>query len=166
LFTEVDLNETVAIVNNDLELVIADKRASILVEPLPVVKAVPQQMHQLFYNLINNALKFARTGVPPVVDVRCRLLTEAETKEGMDLKPGRPYYLIRVEDNGIGFDQKAKDKIFVLFQRLHSKDSYPGTGIGLALCKKVVSNHGGKITAHSTPGVGSVFEIYLPALDS
>ncbi len=107
-------------------------------------------MRQLFQNLISNSLKYSKAGVPPVVQV------ESETDKG----EGRSR--VRVKDNGIGFEQQYADKIFNIFQRLHANGEYEGTGIGLAICRKVVERHGGRITASSTLGDGAVFEVVLP----
>lgn len=162
-FVQVDLDEVLAAVQTDLELVIAEKKAKIQSDELPTIIAAPQQMHQLFYNLLNNALKFTRADIAPVITISCGVLQAADLHEHKELSPDRSYYLITVKDNGIGFDQNFAEKIFVLFQRLHSKDTYAGTGIGLALCKKVVSNHGGRIWAESKPGEGATFKILLPS---
>ncbi|HEY0068041.1 MAG TPA: PAS domain-containing protein [Flavisolibacter sp.] len=162
LFTETDLDEVMSIVQTDLELVIMEKSATIHSDHLPVLRAVPQQMHQLFYNLVNNALKFSRPAQPPIVHIECGKLLPHELKKHNDLAQDRTYYLITVRDNGIGFRQDLADRIFGMFQRLHSKDQYAGTGIGLALCRKVVLNHGGKIWGESKEGEGAVFRIILP----
>lgn len=130
---------------------------------MPVVRGIGQQMHQLFYNLINNALKFSRPGVAPHIRVACRKLEGSEVASHTELEEGRPYFEISVKDNGIGFEQNNSSKIFNMFQRLHSRDAYAGTGIGLALARKVALNHGGKIWAQSTPGKGATFTVVLPA---
>jgi light-regulated signal transduction histidine kinase (bacteriophytochrome) len=161
-FVATDLDEVLAAVQNDLELVILEKKANFQSEQLPVIYAVQQQMHQLFYNLVNNALKFSRTDVLPLIAITCKRLTDNEIFLHPDLKPNHTYFHITFTDNGIGFDQSSSEKIFVLFQRLHSKESYAGTGIGLALCKKVVQNHEGKIWATSEKEKGATFNIILP----
>ncbi|MBB1284541.1 PAS domain-containing protein [Flavisolibacter sp. BT320] len=161
-FTAIDLDISLADVQSDLELVIAEKNARILSDALPTIRAVPQQMHQLFYNLVNNALKFSRPGVPPVVSVRCRELDGAALAQHPELEAGRWYYEIIVQDNGIGFSAESADKIFGMFQRLHNRQTFAGTGIGLALCKKVVANHKGKIWAESEPDKGARFTVILP----
>jgi PAS domain S-box-containing protein len=157
-FGNVDLEEVIAAVLLDLELAIAEKKAKVFSSSLPVVRAVPHQMHQLFYNLLSNALKFTVPGQPPLVNIACRQL-EATPENA----PGAKAYEITVQDNGIGFEPVFADKIFQLFQRLHSKDVYPGTGIGLALCKKIVETHQGEISAESQPGHGATFRLVLPA---
>jgi signal transduction histidine kinase len=141
--TRVDLNLVVKEVVREFELAAAEKNAVIEVGELPVVGGVSAQFHQLFRNLIGNALKF--TDRPPRISI---------------LAEGRH---IRIKDNGIGFPQGLAEKIFDIFQRLNSQDVYGGSGIGLALCKKIVENHGGTIKADSAPGKGSTFHIYLPA---
>ncbi|MBD0376923.1 MAG: PAS domain S-box protein [Flavisolibacter sp.] len=162
-FTCIDLDEILAAVQTDLELVITEKKARITSDALPTIKAVPGQMHQLFYNLVNNALKFSKSGESPLISIRCRSLSNSEIREHLELDHSKQYYEIVVKDNGIGFNQEAADRIFGMFQRLHSKEAYSGTGIGLALCKKVVLNHGGKIWAESKEGEGATFKILLPA---
>lgn len=162
-FSEVDLGEVLAAVVTDLELVITEKRATVNITPLPVLKAIPQQMHQLFYNLVNNALKFSKTDVAPVVNITSQKLPAEKVKVHGDISDSKSYYEIVVQDNGIGFNQEAAHKIFGMFQRLHSKNTYAGTGIGLALVKKVVENHQGKIWADGKEGEGATFNVLLPA---
>jgi PAS domain S-box-containing protein len=144
----VDLNEVLQHVTVDLELLIAQKGAKIHSEKLPVLQAIPLQMQQLFYNLVNNALKFNRSGITPEIHITCSQNEAA--------------YEIRVADNGIGFDQQHARKIFTIFQRLHDRNAYSGSGIGLALCKKVVENHSGSIRAEGKPGEGAIFIINFP----
>ncbi|EKD39544.1 MAG: PAS/PAC sensor signal transduction histidine kinase [uncultured bacterium] len=124
-------------------------RGEVVVGPLPSVLADRLQMGQLFQNLIGNALKFRKTDVAPSIRVNSRLI-------------GNGLAEIRVDDNGIGFDEKNLDRIFTLFQRLHGRDEFAGTGIGLALCRKIVERHGGTLTAQSTPGEGASFVVILP----
>jgi PAS domain S-box-containing protein len=160
-FEQVDLNSVIENVKNDLELVISQKHALIEYYELPTTHAIPLQMHQLFYNLLNNALKFSREDVEPYIRISCRVLLESEYPETK--MPGTAgYYEILVTDNGIGFDESYADKIFTIFKRLHNRDSYTGTGIGLSICRKVVHNHGGEISARSTEGEGATFVILLP----
>ncbi|GEM_PF-1007651 len=153
-FVPVDLSVVLRDVLSDLEVRISEKNAKVDVGPLPTLEADATQMRQLFQNLIGNALKFQKTGVPPEIKV------EAETLEGS--RPGERQYNLRVKDNGIGFDNKYADQIFKVFERLHGRDEYEGTGIGLAVCRKVVERHGGSISAEGIPGQGSVFTIVLP----
>ena len=154
---------------NDLELTIQETGAIIEVDPLPVVQGNSSQLGQLFQNLLSNALKFRRTDpsgtvVIPLIQVKTHKLA-ANALPAVSVKPSRSaaaYHCINVTDNGIGFDQKYVDRIFQVFQRLHGRNEYAGTGIGLAICEKVVTNHGGAITASSQPGSGATFSIYLP----
>ncbi|GAB3166964.1 PAS domain-containing protein [Telluribacter humicola] len=160
---QVDIGVVLTAVQTDLELLISEKNASITVSDLPTIEAVHRQIHQLFYNLLSNALKFSKPGVPPVISVTCQKLNRDLVAQHPDLDNRRSYYEFEVKDNGIGFGQNYADKIFVIFQRLHSKDAYSGTGIGLALAKKVVMKHGGKIWAESREGEGATFKIILPS---
>ncbi|GAA4342347.1 PAS domain-containing protein [Flaviaesturariibacter amylovorans] len=161
-FTEVDLDEVLAAVQSDLELVIQEKGARVSSDALPTMRAVPHQMHQLFYNLMNNALKFVLPGATPEIRVRCRILTDADRAAHPELDAHRTWYGISFSDNGIGFSPESAERIFLMFQRLHQREAYGGTGIGLALCRKVVQNHGGSIWAESKPGEGATFHILLP----
>jgi PAS domain S-box-containing protein len=150
-FARVDLNDVVAGVLSDLELRVGQTGAEIEVGQLPAVDADPTQMRQLFQNLIGNALKFHKPGEPPRVAVRGEVV------------PGDPTQVrLTVSDNGIGFDEKYLDRIFQVFQRLHGRDEYEGTGVGLAICRKIVERHRGEITARSRPGEGSAFVVTLP----
>lgn len=161
-YSSVDLNEVVGMAESDLELVIAQKMAVVSYSSLPVVRAIPVQMHQLFYNLLNNALKFSQGENTPVVDIKANALSSQIVQQYHHLDGSKKYVEIVVKDNGIGFDQQNAEKIFNMFQRLHDRKIFGGTGIGLALCKKVVLNHGGKIWASSAPGRGASFHIILP----
>jgi light-regulated signal transduction histidine kinase (bacteriophytochrome) len=142
----VDLNEVAIIVQRNLMLAIEDAGARIEVSPLPVVHADQNQMVQLLQNLVANALKF-RAAEPVLVQLYA--------------DPG-PQALITVRDNGIGIDPRFAERIFLVFQRLHSQTEYAGTGIGLAICKKIVERHGGQIWVESEPGQGSSFRFTLP----
>lgn len=148
----VDLSEKVQRVLEDLELDIQEKAAVINVEKLPVVNGYGRQLQQLFQNLISNALKYSKADLPPRIEITAV----------PDEQEGKRYHLIRVRDNGIGFDQEHDEKIFQMFARLHGKAEYSGTGVGLSIVKKVVENHNGFIRVESIVGKGSVFEIYLP----
>jgi len=161
-FKEVDLNTVVEQVLIDLELVISQKQAKVNVGSLPVIRAVSVQMHQLFYNLINNALKFSKADVPPQVTITYRVAEREEVEKLENLQHDIRYCHIVVQDNGIGFRQKSAEQIFNIFQRLHNRSEYSGTGIGLAICKKVVTNHYGDIYAVSEAGQGAAFHILLP----
>lgn len=147
----------------DLDLLIKDTGATIEVDPLPVVPGDASQLGQLFQNLLSNALKFRRANVPPVIEVHCQLVNaDAVPPSVSPTRSAATYYRIDVADNGVGFDEKYLDRIFHVFQRLHGRSQYDGTGIGLAICEKVVANHGGAITAVSQPSQGAKFSIYLP----
>lgn len=145
----VHLSEVLRDISSDLEARITETKAVVNVGKMPTVFADPTHMRQLFQNLVGNAVKFHRPDVPPVVTVRSR------AKRGG--------YEITVADNGIGFDEKYLDRIFAVFQRLHERSNYEGTGIGLAVCRKIVERYGGTITAESTKNEGSKFIIWLPA---
>jgi signal transduction histidine kinase len=161
LFADVDLNEVVQMVKNDLDLLIHEKTASFLVGRLPVIRGVDFQWHQLFANLFANALKFSKSTEPPVITIKSSKIPGKEIPLGI-VNDLREYYHITISDNGIGFDEQDSKKIFDVFQRLHSRREFTGTGIGLAIVKRVVENHGGMITAGGQPGVGATFDIYIP----
>jgi len=153
-FAAVDLAEVARTVVSDLETRIAQAGGRVEVERLPIIVADRGQVTQLLQNLIGNGLKFHRPGEVPVVKVH------AELTHG---PPGSPdVCTIVVEDNGIGFEPKYGDRIFRVFERLHSRNEYDGTGIGLAICRKIAERHGGSITASSTPGAGAKFTVTLP----
>jgi PAS domain S-box-containing protein len=149
------LREVADEVIQDLESQIDTVRGKIVVGDLPTLEADRVQMRQLIQNLIGNALKFHKTDVPPVVQLGSQRLPERS--------PGQPTrWQISISDNGIGFDERYLDKIFKLFQRLHELGSYEGSGMGLAICRKIVERHGGSITARSAPDQGTTFLIELP----
>lgn len=161
-YVSTDLNEILENVLQDLEMIIAQKKAIISHDELPEIEAIPVQINQLFYNLVNNALKFSKDDLPLHLDISCRTVNSSEIKDVPGLQPATLYYEIIFSDNGIGFNQAYAHQIFGLFKRLNDKSSYAGSGIGLSLCKKVVTNHGGIITANGKEGVGAQFYIYLP----
>jgi len=147
----------------DLELTIEETGAQVEIGPLPTVAGDRSQLGQLFQNLLSNALKFRKPGVTPVIRVGSRQVPAAQLPPAViPTRRATAYHCIEVSDNGIGFDDKYIDRIFQVFQRLHGKSQYAGTGIGLAICQKVVANHGGAITAISQFGHGAAFIIYLP----
>lgn len=148
-FVGVDLNAVLEEVVNDFEFLIEEKKAEIIIDALPSVQGVPVQLSQLFYNLIGNSLKFVE-GNPSI-----KIAYEYLKDKGL--------HKISVIDNGIGIDSKYISKIFTIFKRLHHQNEYEGTGIGLALCKKIVQNHNGSIEINSTPGVGTTVDVFLPA---
>jgi light-regulated signal transduction histidine kinase (bacteriophytochrome) len=164
-FVKTDLNNIIAEVKADLELKIEETSTSISSEVLPVIDAIPMQMRQLFTNLFTNAIKFKGEGLTPKIDIRCSELNDEE-KDANHLRHNQRYYKIVVKDYGIGFDQEFSMKIFQIFQRLHGKAEYPGSGIGLAICKKIVENHSGRIFAESEPGKGAEFITILPESQS
>ncbi|WP_019943936.1 sensor histidine kinase [Dyadobacter beijingensis] len=157
-----DLNLVIDNVVDDLELLIDEKRARVHYEGLPVLEAVPLQMAQLFGNLISNALKFSREEADPVISISVKLLDRPALTEFPMLDNRCSYHHLRVSDNGIGFDQLYADQIFEIFQRLHGKKEFEGTGIGLAMCKKILQNHHGHIFATSEEGQGATFHVILP----
>lgn len=160
--TPVNLNEVITSTLEDVELAVSQTRASIQCKQLPVIPARQLQIKQLFFNLISNAIKFRSPERDPVIQIWARKISNEEAVRHGFLDEGGEYWDFVVKDNGIGFDQKYADQIFTIFQRLHSRSSYDGTGIGLAICKRIVINHGGKIFAISSPGNGSEFHIVFP----
>jgi PAS domain S-box-containing protein len=160
-FENIDLNIILAGVKSDVELIIEEKNAIVKSTSLPVINGLGLQLHQLFYNLINNALKFSTS--QPVIKISSRQLTDEEVQQHEELHKSAKYIELVIADNGIGFDQKHAKQVFTIFKRLHSKESFEGTGIGLALCKKIVDNHHGIISAESEIGKGATFKITLPA---
>lgn len=161
-FEKTDLNVIVSNVIDDFELLIAEKRADINLERLPVIEAIPLQMTQLFANLLSNSLKFLIKEVTPVISISSSMLSKAQIKQYKNLNSKSVYCLITFKDNGIGFDQKFSENIFLIFQRLHAQDEFIGTGIGLALCKSIVITHHGEIKAISNKNKGAEFQIILP----
>jgi len=160
-FEPVDLNKIAREVLSDLEVRLQQTGGQVVLGELPALDADPLQMRQLFQNLLGNALKFHQEAKPPVVKVHARVLNQPSPGAA----PGSTedeFCRITVEDNGIGFDEKYLDRIFILFQRLHGRSAYEGTGIGLAICRKIADRHGGSITANSSPGEGSTFVVTLP----
>jgi signal transduction histidine kinase len=160
-FVETDLNKVLEGVLADFDLSITQRGAVVEKDPLPTIEAIPLQMNQLFYNLIGNSLKFAKEDQKLVIRIQSSLVTE-EQKKNLNLKKDMVYYEIIFSDNGIGFSEEYADQIFGLFKRLNDKQYYPGSGIGLALCKKVVENHHGLIYAKGKEMKGASFFIYLP----
>jgi signal transduction histidine kinase len=153
-----NLNELIAEVISDLEIEIKKTNASIDLSPLPSLIVIPTLIRQLFQNLISNSIKFASPGVYPEIVI----WSEFE-KNGAASFNGAGRYKIMIRDNGMGFDQKFAEDIFIVFKRLHSYHQIEGTGIGLSICKKIIEKHKGEIIAESAPGKGSTFTIFLPA---
>ncbi len=160
-FVPFDLNEILFSIKTDLELLIIQKSAIIISDSLPIIDAIPLQMRQLFFNIINNSLKFSKNSITPKINITCRYLQEEE-KNNFSLKKDAAYVFIKFEDNGVGFSQIYAKKIFDIFQRLHDRQVFPGSGIGLALCKKIAENHQGTIYAESKEGDGASFYVILP----
>ena len=154
----VDLNEVVSEVVADLEIRIMETGGRLEIGELPVLEAEPIQMRQLMLNLIGNGLKFHRKDVPPLVKLSGEYLFTDTDTETEDTRKCR----IVIKDNGIGFEKRSAERIFGIFARLHRRGEYEGTGIGLAICRKIVERHGGTITAEGNPGVGSSFTVILP----
>jgi len=159
-FLPTDLNTVLRELLDDFELMIEDKKASVLYSNLPVLEVIRGQIRQVFQNLISNSLKFSKDDVPPVIKitssyVASKSFTSRKVANG-------PFCLLTIEDNGIGFEEKYSGIIFSLFQRLHPKDSFEGTGIGLAITKKIIEKHHGLIQVRSIVGAGTMFMIVLP----
>lgn len=161
-YEQQDLNEIVAEVVNVLEYNLKDKNATITYDNLPVINVVRPQFVQLFQNLISNSLKFSRPGVEPHIRITSARLNPTDAA-AYGLTEKREYVMLRLEDNGIGFENEYAGKIFTIFQRLHGKSEYEGNGIGLSICRKVVENHKGVIHAQGVVNQGAVFTIVLPA---
>jgi light-regulated signal transduction histidine kinase (bacteriophytochrome) len=158
-YQPVNLNEIARGVTDDLEIVIRENNVALTIQDLPVIDADPVQMRQLFQNLIGNAIKYRRADVDPVVDV------SADIKPARNGLAGENAYGIchlTVSDNGIGFNDLYAEKIFAIFQRLHGRGDYDGTGIGLAICRKIVERHGGSIEASGKADHGARFVASLP----
>jgi signal transduction histidine kinase len=148
----VNLNEVLRQVQEDLELDILQKNVTVNADSLPTVNGYRRQLQQMFQNLVSNAIKYGRAGVQPQLNILYNTAVEHN----------RAYHVIEVRDNGIGFEQQYADKIFQIFTRLHGKNEYSGTGVGLSIVKKVIENHQGIIQVESMPGEGSTFKILLP----
>lgn len=162
-FKETDIKKTVTAVISDFELKIEEKKAVVSIGELGVIEAVPLQMNQLFYNLIGNALKFVPDDRQPEIKVSCETCSVAVINKYIT-NPAENirYYCFTISDNGIGIKEEYMKQIFEVFKRLHSRDQYSGSGIGLAICKRIVANHKGAIDIVSKPGVGTSFKIILP----
>jgi two-component system, chemotaxis family, CheB/CheR fusion protein len=145
---------------SDLELLIIEKKAKVETGNLPMMEAVPGQMRQVFQNIINNSLKFTHPDKIPHITVSAEIVN-ANSFDAFALKEGK-HVRIQITDNGIGFDEQYAGKIFTIFQRLHSREKYEGTGIGLAITKKIIDRHGGIIRAKSRENSGTTFVIVLP----
>ena len=160
VFILTDLNKVLSGTLSDLELTIKEKEVQLVIEELPHAEVIPGQIRQVFQNLISNAIKFSKKEEKALIHIKGEIVAE----KSIDVPPNNSgdYCRISIKDNGIGFQEKYLDKIFTLFQRLHGKEEYEGTGIGLAIVKKIIDKHNGIISAHSKEGVGTTFIIVLP----
>ena len=158
-----DLNTLAKEILEEQKLVIKEKKATIVLNPLPTLNLIAFQFRQLLYNLISNSLKFSLPGIPPHIIISSEVVNSSNVKNAkLNLMKGVNYSQISISDNGIGIKEEFLEKIFGVFQRLHGKDEYAGTGIGLAIVKRIVENHNGLITARSTNTSGATFDIYIP----
>ncbi len=162
-FEAVNLNEVMNGILNDLELSIQQKQAKITFDQLPTIPGIPILFHQLFYNLLNNALKFSKSDITPEITITSRFLMSGSGSSKLPLRPESDYVEIVVKDNGIGFEISDTERIFNIFTRLNSKDRYEGTGLGLALARKIVQRHNGFIFAEGRENEGASFFVVLPA---
>ncbi|MBD0284807.1 MAG: PAS domain-containing protein [Flavisolibacter sp.] len=165
-FEPVDLNDTIRNIESDLEVLIQQKKATFHYTHLPTIEGTPVLIYQLFYNLINNSLKFSRPEERPYIRIYTEELHKEEIEKTGGLSPLKTYIKVIVEDNGIGFDEAMAERIFQTFTRLNAKEKYEGTGLGLALCKKIVQRHGGIITASGKENEGARFTLILPVKHS
>jgi PAS domain S-box-containing protein len=161
-FEETPLQTVLENVLSDFELLITQKKAVIETDRLDTIEAIPLQMNQLFSNLIGNALKFSKGDTSPLIQIKANKLSPDEKKKLPSLNTNINYYKIQIKDNGIGFEQEYGEKIFTIFQRLNQQNLFGGYGIGLALCRKIVSNHNGLIYAEGKPDEGAGFTVILP----
>lgn len=159
---DVDLNHILMLVKNNLSDMIESRQATVTAQPLPVVKGHRNLLSQLFQNMISNALKFQKDGVAPEISISAQALSGADI-DHPDAVDGVAYTVVSFTDNGIGIERRYSERIFQMFKRLHNTDKYPGTGIGLALCRKIAEMHNGFIIVDSEPGMGSTFHFYLQA---
>jgi two-component system CheB/CheR fusion protein len=159
-FQKTSLQKLIEEVLSDLELVIHEKEVQLDIAPLPAIDAIPSQMRQVFQNLISNAVKFSRKGIKPVIEITCEKVAEKAIES--KLAESGSFLRIQIKDNGIGFSEQHIDKIFMIFQRLHGRNDFEGTGIGLAIVKSIIDKHQGLITARSVEDQGSTFTIVLP----
>lgn len=156
-FVKTDLSVLIKEAMSELEIEIENTHTQITISDMPVVYVIPGLMRQLFYNLLSNAIKFRKQAVDPIININASLLNS-------DLTNSKMFYKVTVSDNGIGFDPKYADDIFVVFKRLHSYHEFEGSGVGLSICKKIIEKHHGIISAESVPGKGSSFMIGLPEI--
>ena len=162
-FEMADLNNVLDDASNNIRELLEESQTVIEHEPLPVIPCVPMQINQLFTNLIINSIKYKTADSAPLIQISARPALPDEINSPDTVSDETNYWKIIFSDNGIGFEQQYADRIFELFQRLHSRFEYEGTGIGLAICKKIVQNHKGFIYADGKPGLGAKFVIFLPS---
>ena len=166
MFVATDLNQILNNILGDFDMLVLEKGASIRVEYLPCIEAIPLQINQLFYNLIGNALKFSKEGRPPVITISSRTILPEEAAKHAGLNRQLSYTEIGFRDNGIGFEQQFAEQIFSIFERLNNQQQYSGTGIGLALCRKITEQHQGRIRAEAEESFGATFYVLLPLKQS
>ncbi len=162
MFIKTDLNQILNNILEDFDMLVLERGASIRVEYLPCIEAIPVQINQLFYNLVGNALKFSNEGRPPVITISSRTLLPEEAAKHAGLNRQLSYTEISFKDNGIGFEQQFAELIFAIFERLNNQHQYSGTGIGLALCRKIAEQHQGRIHAKAEESIGATFYVLLP----
>lgn len=160
-FTKTNLNQVLTAARSELKESIKTKQVEITSDELPTILALKSQMAQLFTNLLSNSIKYSKADEIPKINISCEKATQAALSK-FGTQEGINYYRISISDNGIGFPNEFNEAIFEPFKRLHGKDDFAGTGIGLAICKKIVENHNGFISAESEPGNGTSFFIFLP----
>jgi hypothetical protein len=161
VFEPCDLNTLVEVSKDDLQIKISEKHVTIEYENLPVIMGVCIQISQLITNLLENAIKYSRPEVKPLIRITASII-EGKKIEHPSANKKTKYHAIEFADNGIGFEQEYEKKIFGLFQRLHGNDEYSGTGIGLGIVKKIVTYHDGFVVAEGQPNIGATFKIYIP----
>jgi len=162
MFIATDLNQILNNILQDFDMLVLEKEASIRKNDLPCLEAIPVQINQLFYNLVGNALKFSKEGRPAVITISSRMLLPEEVAKNAGLNKQLSYTEISFKDNGIGFEQRFAEQIFAIFERLNHKQQSSGTGIGLALCRKIAEQHQGRIRAESHESIGTTFYVLLP----
>ncbi len=161
VYKKVHVKDIVQEVQNDFKELLAEKNVTIETDDLCELNVIHFQFRQLIHNLVGNSIKFAHPDRPPLIQFHCKFADASEFNVP-SLDPDKKYCRLSVEDNGIGFEQEYSERIFEVFQRLHGKDEYKGTGIGLAIVKKIVENHNGVIIATGVPDCGARFDIYIP----
>lgn len=161
-FEQTDLNLILKNTLFEMSQSLEEKNARIQSDELPELRVISFQIQQLFQNLISNSLKYSKPGVAPIIKFECEEI-KASDYAALNITRNKKYHKLTVTDNGIGFEQQYAEKIFTIFKRLHTSAEYPGTGIGLSICKKIVENHSGYIFAEGKPGIGAVFNIFLPS---